>query len=435
MKRSLNQRDDFGGTLAVTSEASGFFRLQRMDDRWWFITPQGHGFLSVACNHLEASFLRASYNHEHWRDVAQHRGRFTEMCVEDARSWNMTALGYGESYDPPQFPYVRRLNLPGLSTWRPEGVFPDPFEPDFEQTARDEARRACETVQNDPFLLGYLLPDCLEWPQLGRASKRRNLNWIDDLKARDGRSAGKRAYVALMRTRYAELADFNAVYSTNFNRWDELWGASEWVYGVPNRPDTARADDNAFLELLAQRYYSVACHAVRAFDSNHLILGETFEGNRGVPDALLSVAGGEFDALCVQFYGNWKDQIELLNTWHEATGLPVLLADSCFSCTSPAMPHTCGPRLSDHKARADAFERYARQALACPFVVGWHWCGYIDGSLELEARQQHQGLKDAWGEPHEPLCSRVREVFADLYEMHLHADQSQACDNRNSAGR
>lgn len=411
------QRDDFGGTLAVTAPASGFFRLEKVGNRWWFVTPQGHGFLSLACNHLEPSFLRASYNREHWREIAEDRGRFTRMCVADARSWNMTALGYGEGYDPTHFPFVRRLQLPGLSTWQVEGAFPDPFEPQFEQQARNEARNRCESLRDDPFLLGYLLPDCLEWPQIGRASKRRALNWIDDLKARGPKSAGKRAYVELMRERYASFAAFNATYGTGLTSWHALLEAGEWVYGVPHRPHAAREDDGAWLELLARRYYHVACAAIRQFDPNHLILGETFEGNRGLPEPVLRAASDHFDALCVQFYGNWKDHLEPLEKWHRATGKPILLADSCFSCTCDAMPHTCGPRLSGHEARADAFERYAKQALACPFVVGWHWCGWIDGSLELEARQQHQGLKDAWGNPHQPLCSRIREVLSRLYEL------------------
>lgn len=411
------RRDEFGGTLEVVAGATGFFRVEKLGTRWWFITPRGHGFLSVACNHLEAGFLRASYNREYWRDIAADRAKFTQLCVDDAKSWNMTALGYGDSYDPPDFPYVRRLNLPGLSTWQPEGEFPDPFEPEFTKILGAEVKRRCESVRDDPFLIGYLLSDCLEWPQLGRASKRRALNWVDDLKARDGRSAGKRAYLELMRTRYASVADFNAVYGTDFNRWSKIWGASDWVYGVPSRPDAARDDDAAFLELLARRYNGVACAAIRTFDPNHLVLGETFEGNRGLPDALLEVARDEFDALCVQFYGNWKDHLESLHAWHEATGLPILLADSCFSCTSEAMPHTCGPRMADHQARAEAFERYARAALRCPFVIGWHWCGWIDGSLELEARQQHQGLKDAWGNEHQPLCDRIRAVFSRLYDL------------------
>lgn len=411
------KRDDFGENLAVKREASGFFRLELVANRWWFITPQGHGFWSVACNHLEAGFLRASYNRERWQDVADDRERFTQLCVADARSWNMTALGYGESYDPPQFPYVRRLKLPALSTWQPEGAFPDPFEPDFEHQAREEARRSCGLVRGDPFLIGYLLPDCLEWPQLGRASKRRALNWVDDLKARPGESAGKAAYVALMQTRHADVAAFNAVYATDFENWHDLLGAGEWVYHVPNRPDAAREDDLVWLELLARRYYATACAAIREVDANHLILGETFEGNRGLPAPVLRAASDHFDALCVQFYGNWKDHVESLHQWHEATGKPILLADSCFSCSWEAMPHTCGPRLSGQKARAEAFERYARQALACSFVIGWHWCGWIDGSLELEARQQHQGLKDAWGNDHQPLCSRIREVFSHLYDL------------------
>jgi len=40
--------DRFGGWKSFTLEASGWFRVARHEGRWWYITPEGHPFLSMA---------------------------------------------------------------------------------------------------------------------------------------------------------------------------------------------------------------------------------------------------------------------------------------------------------------------------------------------------------------------------------------------------
>jgi hypothetical protein len=37
----------YGGFASTKAEATGFFRLERVDGRWWFVDPDGHLFLSV----------------------------------------------------------------------------------------------------------------------------------------------------------------------------------------------------------------------------------------------------------------------------------------------------------------------------------------------------------------------------------------------------
>ena len=39
---------EYGGLLeGPVFDATGFFRTERRDDRWWLVTPEGHGFFSI----------------------------------------------------------------------------------------------------------------------------------------------------------------------------------------------------------------------------------------------------------------------------------------------------------------------------------------------------------------------------------------------------
>jgi hypothetical protein len=416
------ERDRFGGLTSVQTAASGGFRAEQIDGRWWFITPEGHPFIAVGFNHASTRFLTAPYNCAHWRAQIRTDREFYDYVVQDIHAWNMTALGYGfYGGGHSQVPYVLSMRFPMSNTWRDEADFPDVFAPEYAERCQDLARERCQPVRDDPYLIGYLYCDVPEWPLFGRASKRRAANWVDTLKLRGRDSPGKRAYVDLMRQRHDDIASFNGVYGTDLDSFDALADEGSFVYSIPPKPDLAREDDEAFLEILARQFYEVTCSAIRAVDTEHLLLGEIVEGNRGPPDAVLNVAAERVDVLAVQFYGLFKDQHAFLQRWHERTGLPILLADSCFAVVSPEMPRTCGVRVASQEARADAFERYARQALRMPYILGWFWCGYVDGHIEIEPRWQHTGLRDAWGRPYEPITSRMRHVYQDLYRIALGA--------------
>jgi len=411
------ERDRFGGFAAVKSTGTGFFRVEQIDGRWRLITPEGRGFVAVGFNHADMKYLRAGYNLDYWRERIPDQAALDEMVLADAKNWNMTMVGYGSVRPKGRFPYVLRIHFPGVSNWMPDAEFPDMFSEPFSLECQAACERTGASYAADPFLIGYCMNDCPEWPIFDRCSKRRATNWVDAIESMGMDSPGKQAYTRLMRERHGGIESFNAVYGTQFRSFDELAADGEFIYNVARNADRARADNEAFLALAADRYYDAACKAIRRVDSNHLILGEILDGNRGIPEQVLRAARGRVDVLSTQFYGFFKDQAAALARWHEASGLPILLADSCFSVTTEQMPEAVGPRLRSHAGRAEAFERYARQALRVPYIIGWIWCGYIDSSTEVERRNQHQGLKDAWGRPHEPLSTRIRETYANLYEI------------------
>ena len=44
--------DRYGGTTAIKRKATGFFHIEQIDGRNWFITPDGNAFFAVTLSHL-----------------------------------------------------------------------------------------------------------------------------------------------------------------------------------------------------------------------------------------------------------------------------------------------------------------------------------------------------------------------------------------------
>ena len=42
--------DEFGGYKNTHAKATGFFHVEQVDGKWWFVDPNGHFFLSTSVN-------------------------------------------------------------------------------------------------------------------------------------------------------------------------------------------------------------------------------------------------------------------------------------------------------------------------------------------------------------------------------------------------
>ena len=52
--------DTYGGFTDVRGDATGFFHTQKIDDRWWLVTPEGNGFFGIGLSHPVTGFSQGT---------------------------------------------------------------------------------------------------------------------------------------------------------------------------------------------------------------------------------------------------------------------------------------------------------------------------------------------------------------------------------------
>ncbi|MBM3854634.1 MAG: agarase, partial [Verrucomicrobia bacterium] len=67
-----------------------FFTLARRGGRWWFVTPEGAPFFSIALNHIDPSPLRYTANGDLW---ARKYGNSMERWLKEAVAPDLRAWG------------------------------------------------------------------------------------------------------------------------------------------------------------------------------------------------------------------------------------------------------------------------------------------------------------------------------------------------------
>jgi len=424
--------DRFGGWAGVTSRATGFFRVEEIDGRWWFIDPDGNAFISIGVNHCSSRSLQMPWNKQIYEEKYGNDAVFFKEVEKILRDWNFNTIGafsnYREYVGPDGMPYAFNLRPDdfAISRWQPvygrrtkTWHFPDVFSEEWTKTVEENVKPLCIKHKNDPLLIGYHFVDIPCWEQVTL--------WADTIiKNRD--TPGKRTYVDLMKERYSDIREWNLVHATNYKDFDDLLEDNDphkrdvpsWA-GRVDRPRIIE-DDIAFLGLIASRYYHVLGETFRRYDPNHLILGDRFDGNEGVPDIVLRSMGEYVDVLSIQYYPvdhyrNYGSHNALISDYQKIAKKPVFLADSAFSVSCETMPSTMGPLVSDQYERGRKYTEYFRNIFSIPFVIGWCWCGYIDSNLKTEPLWQHSGLKNELDEPYIECVDQIRRTNKTLYEV------------------
>jgi hypothetical protein len=132
---------EYGGYKSSQAKASGFFHVEQIAGKWWFVDPHGHLFLSTGSNGLGGRGGSANPG-----------GRLPKRL--EAWGFNTGAEGMNK-------PYTAYANAPrGQNTFL--GVS-DVYSDEFARGVDDAAARQCKPRRDDPLLLGYFIGNEPPW--------------------------------------------------------------------------------------------------------------------------------------------------------------------------------------------------------------------------------------------------------------------------------
>jgi hypothetical protein len=321
-------------------------------------------------NHIESSALKYPDNVHIWKKRYGTEERWLQEGVAARlQAWGFNTIGWTqevvtrdfrhspvwehEQYQWAGMPYCHMLPFTNIATYEPWPIYPDVFSSEFEQWVDYVARSYCLDMADDPRLIGYFYADCPAWEGHKRAA-----SWAS----------------ALDLTSPAGVCEMRRI---------------------------------------ADRYYALLHDAIRRYDRNHLILGDRYDGKLGIPDWLLEAMMPTVDVLSVQYYAPWEDMSRDLDRWYAKCGKPILLADSAFLAPTELLqvPESARVYVPDQRARGQAYQQFAAQAYARPYIVGWHWCAFI------ENRARRSGIVNYRDEPYHDLVTRMRDLNARVYEI------------------
>jgi hypothetical protein len=423
--------DRYFGSLRYEGQATGFFRTEQIDGRWWLMTPEGHPFFSNGINGIRMSGTATADGVKHYEQAAveiygdietwadRQYDRFFDWGINSIGSWS----DWREFQD--RVPYTVILGVGGAD-WL-TGDLEDYFDEGFRIAARAKFEEVAGPLVDDPYLIGYFLDNEMRWGPDWRGG-----HLFDDYMAAttEPTPTGKVALIDLLKQRYGTIVSLKHDFTTGIDSWPELTGETELAMR-----DTQGAIDtrSAWTGEVAERFFMVLSEELAAVDGNHLNLGIRFVSQL-TPRAAIAAAGRYVDVMSINFYdllGNLEEQLHLMDPdylaiddflveHYNACGKPILISEWGYRAADSGLPNTWPPLypvLLDQAERADAYEQYMMEVLEREWFVGAHWFIYIDQPAEgrFDGENNNFGLINEQDEPYTELVERMAAVYSTIY--------------------
>jgi hypothetical protein len=395
----------YGGYASVEAKAraSGFFRCEKVDGRWWFVDPDGHLFLSIGSDVITpwmetrtdgrrsyfqslppddlipprrregdpgASFFTWNLQRRDgsgWLSqwVARTLQRMEAWGLNTVANWSHTALWEARkrAYAIPLGRWETAVSYLGL---------PDVYSEEFLRNADESARRQCGPRRDDPWLLGYFLANEPPFPQKEQQTAQLILNGPDTATRRE---------------------------------------LKRWLAGGDTQERRKEFIDRALV-----RYVQVTSEAVRKYDPNHLNLGMRSGGR---PTDTEIRAAQAFDVYSVNIY-DYEVKADRVRRIAELTGKPVLIGEFHFGTPERCLAASL-VQVRDQAERGAAYRYYVENAIAMPEMIGTHWFQWADQPCtgRFDGENYSIGLVDVTDRPYPKLIEALKATHRRLYRVHL----------------
>ena len=397
----------YGGYLQKQVKSAGFFRIEKVDSRWWFVDPDGYLFLSHGVDCVNPG------GGGNARDLDKRENMFKELPPEQFRqagrggresasfgSWNLYRR-YGENFrEEANEMVVKRMNKWGLNTianWSNAAVYglnkkaytlqlrglamdgnlmglADVYVPEFTAKMDSSMRTYLPANKDNPWIIGYFVGNEPSW--LGQEAR------LCDLILEGPERPIK-----------AELKKY-------LQNGDSQEDKKQFIYQT----------FNIFLQTVKI--------TMKRYDPNHLNLGIRFGNLNELDKQLMDICRNAFDILSFNCY-DLKPDVEMMDRALRLVDMPMIIGEYHFGTVDRGMAQSLW-QVNSQQERGVAYRYYTEQAYAHPAIIGTAYFQWCDQDLlgRFDGENYNCGLIDVTDRPYKYQVEAIAETAKSLYGVH-----------------
>jgi hypothetical protein len=441
----------FGGwTKGPKLNATGFFRTEKVDTKWWIVDPEGYIFWTAGLNCVASTSVFTGISHREnyfeylpkendvlskfygegthashglYKDKIPYKSfnfyqsnlyrkygenwleKFQEMAHLRIKDWGMNTIGFVSDFGATsqhKTPYVGSIwirNTPKIEGsegfW---GKFHDVFDPNFRIAVKNSVISQKEGA-NDPWCIGYFVDNELSWGQLGSLA-------VGTLRSPSTQPA-KIEFVNDLKSKYASIENLNKIWNTNHISWDALLNSTM----APNQ-ENAKDDLISFYEKIAGTYFRTINEELKKVAPNQNYLGCRFAWANN--EIVLKAASKYLDIMSFNKYEYSIEDFSL----PKGIDKPVMIGEFHFGALDKGSFHVGIKKAKDQAERGEMYKSYIQGALRHPNIVGAHWFQYLDepNTGRFDGENYNVGFIDVCDNPYPELIEKVKETTYSMYE-------------------
>jgi hypothetical protein len=402
---SLVKTNIYGSRTDKKTTATGFFRTELINGRWWVVDPEGYLNICRAVNDIQSGkgeiskkALATNFEDNPVTWMTKTMQFLNETGFYCAGSWsNTSAIISNPRQLANPLAYTIILNwmsgYGGSRTYQQAGHrgYPNNAIFVFEKGFADYCnKRAAELAgnQNDKNLFGYFTDNELPfWP--------RSLNMF----LRIGKS-----------------------FSSDENYLETLkWLTSNGFTAA----DTTSADvRDKFLGYVSETYFSIVNNAIKKYDPNHMNFGPRVNVKEALNNKyFMQAAGKHVDILAINYYNVWTPDSTSMSNWGTNLNKPFMITEFYTKGEDSGLGNTSGAGwiVRTQKERGYAYQHFTLALLESKYCVGWHWFKYMDNDPTTSAEPSNidgnKGMVRINYEPYIPMVELMKDLNLRVYNI------------------
>jgi hypothetical protein len=445
-------RDKYGGWAAGPQlKATGFFRVEKYQGKWWLVDPDGrlfwshgvdcvnsgsstpisdreqyfqnlpdensrfaqfygggswapHGYYKDHSPYRTYDFSRANLLRKYGQNWAE---AFAEITHRRLKSWGLNTIANWSDRDiylMRKTPYVCTISYGARTLEGSQGYwgkFFDVFDPSFRQALRKRLESEKGRAIGDPWCIGYFVHNELAWGDEVSLALATLISPSDQ--------PAKKVFLDDLKAKYTTIDDLNKAWATSYSTWDALLESRQ-------APDKEKAWDDltAFYTRTAETYFGIIENELHKAAPNQLYMGCRFAW---VNDRAARAAAKFCDIVS---YNRYTYSVA---DHHLPDGIdkPSIIGEFHFGALDRGMFHTGLRKTANQEDRAEKYRGYVKGALRNPCIVGTHWFQYKDQATtgRGDGENYQIGLIDVCDKPYPETIKAVRDVGYNLYEYRM----------------
>lgn len=435
--------NQYGGWLEGPQlEASGHFRVEKYQGKWWLVDPDGKLFWSNGLDVVRHAYASTSTaNREHFFQFIPDGGAFSSSNIQKKygenweeefveithrrlRSWGLNTIGNWSDqnvYLQRKTPYVVtiRYGAPFIQGKQELSEQPrrrgirDPFDRQFEKGLREGFEIEEENSSQDPWCIGYFVDNELPWGSDEAAVGQLVFESPKEQPA-------KKVLLAEIRKNYPDINALNQNWETEYSSWDDVLAVREVPSGGNTETSHFRRDMVFLTSRVAEEYFKTCKKVMNDIAPGKLYLAARFDTAQR--NATVETAAAKF-----------SDVVAFNRYEHDVSGFrlpggidrPVVIGEFHFGTINCGVFWGGVLQMPSQEERAKAYRHYVRSALTNPHIIGAHWFQYGDQATtgRGDGENGQIGFVDVCDTPYEEMITAAREVAYGLYEYRLNADR------------
>jgi len=440
-----------GWTKGPQLNATGHFRTEKVNGKWWLVDPDGRLFFShgIDCVRVECETgtqLRENYfswlpedgspfaqfyGTGYWAPHNFYKGKtpfktfdfskanmlrkygndwyktFTELAHTRIRAWGLNTIGNWSDMGVSRLrrtPYTATFSVHSQRIEGSEGYwgkFCDPFSEDFSNVLQRELdKQKQQGTTDDPWCIGYFVDNEISWGSGDTSLAEAALT-------SPPAQPCKVVFKDWLNAKYETLEKFNAAWQTQHATWDAFLQTTT----LPDKK-LISADLTAFHKEIAEKYFRTIRDGIRAAAPNKLYLGCRIAW--GAP-SVYRAAAKYCDVVSVNIYNREATH----NLPEGADDKPMINGEFHFGALDRGMFHTGLVATDSQAQRAEAYKQFVISCLKHPRYVGTHWFQWRDQPLtgRGDGENYQIGFLTLTDQPHPEIIEAAREIGRTMYTI------------------